>query len=376
MRKALPPPWRESRGRGHSAAIFFQVLQVGDAVKFGGAEKRMLRTLNCLAAEGVPITVVILSRLDRVMLEESLARMLERPISLHIVVAKSQWVVFRVVLRMKYGTILYTDSYRAMLPFLLGGILTRSRRVMLHVTTFLAPGRFHSPQQAALFWLVRRLSTHIDVLYPEAMERTRRGNPRAQVTMTPTPTGSSAAQHASQKERTILFLGSLAAIKGPDLLVEAAARIADELRSAGYRLQIAGSGPLGPLLAELIIEKGIEDLVDLPGQVDPADVLGSASIFTSLQVHNNYPSQSLIEALAAGCFIVATDEGDTRLLVNADFGILVRRDPGAIAEGLLHAIGISDDDRRRSAHAARRFFAALQAKDRSAEHYLGLIGHQ
>lgn len=374
MRAERRPSMRAPRERV-SAAIFFPALGEAGAVKFGGAEKRMLRTLNGIAGRGVRVTVVFLSALDRTVIEQSLATVLQpHPIDIGVAIARTQRDVMRFVMRGRFSAILYTDSYRAMMPFLVGGLLMRSRRIMLHVTTFLAPGRFHSRQQEGLFRLVQKLSTHIDVLYPEALDRMMRGNPRAEVTLTPTPAGSLSALDPVEKERTILFLGSLSAVKGADLLIEAAARVQDDLRAAGYRLHIAGSGPMRAQLESMIRRHELSDLVILLGQADPSDVLPSARIFTSLQAHNNYPSQSLIEALGAGCFIVATDEGDSRLLVEEAFGVLVPRTAEGIAAGLLTAIRLDAEELNRATDAARTFFAELRERDRSEDHYLRLMG--
>ena len=59
--------------------------------------------------------------------------------------------------------------------------------------------------------------------------------------------------------------------------------------------------------------------------------LSKALVFLSLQERNNYPSQALLEAMACGCAVIATDVGETRRLVDDDVGFLVDKDAKSIA---------------------------------------------
>lgn len=55
----------------------------------------------------------------------------------------------------------------------------------------------------------------------------------------------------------------------------------------------------------------------------PFEVLGRTKVFLSLQTSNNYPSQSLLEAMASGCAIIATDVGETRKLLDKTCAMLI-----------------------------------------------------
>ena len=46
----------------------------------------------------------------------------------------------------------------------------------------------------------------------------------------------------------------------------------------------------------------------------PYEVLAQNKDILSLQKTNNYPSQSLLEAMASGCAIIATDVGDKKII--------------------------------------------------------------
>jgi glycosyltransferase involved in cell wall biosynthesis len=65
------------------------------------------------------------------------------------------------------------------------------------------------------------------------------------------------------------------------------------------------------------------------------DYLASSRIFVSLQDRNNYPSQALLEAMACGNAIVATDVGSTSKLVDSSTGIRVNGTPEEVARALV-----------------------------------------
>ena len=55
----------------------------------------------------------------------------------------------------------------------------------------------------------------------------------------------------------------------------------------------------------------------------------------SIQSDNNYPSQSLIEAMACENAIIASDVGETRRLVDSEVGILVPLSAISIANAII-----------------------------------------
>jgi glycosyltransferase involved in cell wall biosynthesis len=88
-----------------------------------------------------------------------------------------------------------------------------------------------------------------------------------------------------------------------------------------YLLVLCGSGPYE---AELRAAARDRRNIEIQHKQDMAEVLADAKVFLSLQQWDNYPSQSLLEAMLCGCCVVATDVGDTRLLVNAPWGVCLK----------------------------------------------------
>ena len=74
-----------------------------------------------------------------------------------------------------------------------------------------------------------------------------------------------------------------------------------------------------------------------------------------MQSLTNYPSQALLEAIACGNYVVATDTIDTDYIVKDDFGCLVNNDERDISEGILKAMKIVSDKQEAVVCSARQF---------------------
>jgi|AntAceMinimDraft_12_1070368.scaffolds.fasta_scaffold24109_1 glycosyltransferase involved in cell wall biosynthesis len=116
-------------------------------------------------------------------------------------------------------------------------------------------------------------------------------------------------QIAKKRDIEVVFLARFAEGKGLSLLPGVKARLAE----LGVTLHAVGAGPLrhqigGPNVYET---------------VNSYEILGRSKIFLSIQEFENYPSQSLLEAMASECSIIATDVGWTRLLLDESVAELV-----------------------------------------------------
>jgi len=88
-----------------------------------------------------------------------------------------------------------------------------------------------------------------------------------------------------------------------------------------------------------------------------ASVFSDARIFLSLQTWDNYPSQSLIEAMLSGCAIIATAVGDTGLLVKEPWGEMLplNADPAIYLEAIKRILALPKQDAKRNGDLARNF---------------------
>lgn len=147
-------------------------------------------------------------------------------------------------------------------------------------------------------------------------------------------------------------VGRLMPVKGYADLIAAVDRLGDQGRPV--RCVIAGTGPEEPRLRALIGELGLEDSVSLLGfRSDIADLLAAVDVL-AMPSHREAAPLALIEAMAAGCAIVATRTGGLPELIEDDVtGLLVApQAPDALAAGIARLID-HPDLARRLGHAAR-----------------------
>jgi len=127
------------------------------------------------------------------------------------------------------------------------------------------------------------------------------------------------------------------------------------------RLVILGEGPERPSLTRLASELGVADDVDLPGFVtNPFAFMSRAAVFALSSVREGLPG-ALIQAMATGCPVVATDcrSGPSEVLEGGRHGPLV---PVGRPDALAVAIASTLDDppdRQATRNAVRRYDSAV-----------------
>ncbi len=148
------------------------------------------------------------------------------------------------------------------------------------------------------------------------------------------------------------FVGSLKPWHGIDVLLRAFARL--HRRFAGYRLRIAGDGPLRPALERAIRRQHLTAVVELVGEVDHDAVAEFlAGVHVAVAPYPKLPQfyfspLKVFEYMAAGVPVVASDIGQLGELFAHGTHLLLHR-PGAIDEIVAHIETL----RQRPALAAR-----------------------
>ena len=105
-------------------------------------------------------------------------------------------------------------------------------------------------------------------------------------------------------EKTILYVGRFAWEKGPERLIRAFAALENR---QGWKLLMAGSGPLLEPMKELAKQLNRENDIIFPGKVEDVDKLyARASIYVLPSVLEGFPN-SLCEAMSAGLPAVCFD---------------------------------------------------------------------
>jgi glycosyltransferase involved in cell wall biosynthesis len=132
-----------------------------------------------------------------------------------------------------------------------------------------------------------------------------------------------------------VFSGSLEATKNPLLAVDIFAAALPTL-TKGAKFLLFGQGRLHSAVSERAAEINAlagYTAVEFGAPSEYFRILGQARVFFSLQNDDNYPSQSLIEAMRMGCRCVTTADGDSRLMFpdGDDNAVLATRDIGKFA---------------------------------------------
>ena len=140
------------------------------------------------------------------------------------------------------------------------------------------------------------------------------------------------------------------------------------------RLVIAGDGAERPGLEALAQELGIADCVTFTGFVDqPETVLAALDMFALTSDTEQMP-YSLIEAMAAGLPVVATDVGDVRAMLPEDqrMNVFAREDERGLTARLAQLIE-APEQRQRAGSAMARHAAAQYGIEVMIERYRRLF---
>lgn len=172
--------------------------------------------------------------------------------------------------------------------------------------------------------------------------------------------------------RVLLFVGRLVAQKRVDVLLEALALVG--ARAADARLLIAGDGPLRAALVAQARSLGITERVAFLGQRDDVLTLHRASRALVLPSEGEGLPNAVLEALASGTPVVATDVPGTREV--ARDGVEALLVPAGDARALADAMFRLIDDPAlgaRLAAAGRARVAEAFDLERVADRYVALL---
>lgn len=190
---------------------------------------------------------------------------------------------------------------------------------------------------------IRATLSHADVVIALGESWARRLEeiaPHARVVVV--PNGVTPHCPVAQPERTarvrVLFMGDISVEKGVFVLLDAWAQMSRELgTSAQTELVLAGDGLLERAECQ-IDDLGLRDQVRLLGWVAPAEVEGllqGSQVLTLPSFQEGQP-MAVLEAMARGLCVVASDVGGVPDLIDAESGVLV---PPGDVEALAAALG-------------------------------------
>lgn len=138
------------------------------------------------------------------------------------------------------------------------------------------------------------------------------------------------------KNKKLLFVGSFTERKDPATPILAIKFIKKAIPE--IELHMLGSGHLEKPLIRLAKKLDVKRNVIFHGSVlDIRPYLWNSDVFLAISPYTNYPSQALLEAMSANLAVIATNVGETSLLIkHLKNGILIpSKDPKKLAEAVL-----------------------------------------
>ena len=159
-------------------------------------------------------------------------------------------------------------------------------------------------------------------------------------------------------DRLAVSIGNLYPVKGHQYLVDALARIGG--RHPTLHVAVCGRGDLAAELSSRADALGVGSRLHLLGlRSDVNAVLAAGDLFVLPSLSEGLPL-ALLEAMFAGCPIVATDVGEvSAALGNGEAGVIVRPGDASALASALNAL-LDDPDRARMLAASARARAESQ----------------
>lgn len=170
-------------------------------------------------------------------------------------------------------------------------------------------------------------------------------------------------------------VGRMEPVKDQLTLTKAFIRLVEMSNDAGkhLRLMIIGDGELKAPAQELLQQAGVQEQAWLPGSHDQVPALMQAMDVFVLPSRNEGISNTILEAMASGLPVVATNVGgNPELVVENETGLLVpANDPTTMAEAL-HRYVINADQRSVHGAAGRRRIEQHFMLEHMVEKYLSV----
>ncbi len=180
-------------------------------------------------------------------------------------------------------------------------------------------------------------------------------------------TDANAALSGETRNIDVAMVARMVPWKGHKLLQDALFHLEAENEDA-LIVYVCGSGP-----AEAEIRQGFDRItrhsVRIQFEEKPFEILSRSKIFVSIQTAENYPSQSLLEAMVSECAVIATDVGSTRQLLDESCAILIPPDAEMLANAIQTVLASETMRARLGANAAIRV-KSTQTVERFARYFL------
>jgi glycosyltransferase involved in cell wall biosynthesis len=214
----------------------------------------------------------------------------------------------------------------------------------------------------------------VDFLSPFVAEGVKQRNvniPQDKISVAPSSFADYSKCRVGKKEKfEIAFSSRLEPGKNPMLFLESAEEI---LKShPEIKFHVLGDGTLAEEVRNFINDRKLEKNITFRFHPNPPDIFAETSVFVSLQSGTNYPSQSILEAMACGNAIIASSRGDTGMFINSTNGILVELNKDSVVSAMKRLI---EDPAftRKLGNSAVKTATENHTIEKMTEYYIGLI---
>lgn len=180
----------------------------------------------------------------------------------------------------------------------------------------------------------------------------------------------------NEKNDWIVFLGRFDSVKQVLEITEALPEIYESLQAMGkhnVKFFLLGYGELEEKIKALVSAPRYDPIPIVIGfEKAPHKILNASKIFLSLQLYNNYPSKSLLEAMAAGNIPVVTDVGHTRWLAKPGFSYYMpeRFTKQNLANTVRNIFAMDDNEWKQKMAAAREAVLNDHSIEKMKQYYL------
>lgn len=223
---------------------------------------------------------------------------------------------------------------------LIGQVVTSLAGIPLRVSAQQSSNQHYGLMRCLLLRSVLRLSNCIVLNSAKYLEVNRKRYLPDSTPITVIPNAVDVPSHGGglpilrrrkdDQEFVLGMVGRLAVEKEHEIAIRALA----QLKHRNVRLVITGEGPHGRHLKEVANKLGVDEQVEFLGYVsDVHEVYKKIDVLLQISKYEGLPT-ALLEAMAAGCPVIATSVDGTKELVRegSTGWVVPANDPGALAE--------------------------------------------
>lgn len=223
------------------------------------------------------------------------------------------------------------------------------------------------------------LSNRIDILNPALYKKLRKllWFKKSQIFLTPGsfvdlnkyPTG-----HFSERKNNIVFLGRFEFMKQPIEFLEQMKLAIPKIVAAGFddvEIHMVGRGTLKKEVEAYLNCTIFKNKLKVYETSHPQEILQKSKVFFSVQKYSNYPSKSLLEAIACGTIPIVTNNDDVEYITHPDFTYLINEklDHNEFVPNILEILNLNQKTYDGKVNSGRNFIEKNFSLDNNVKYF-------